>query len=229
MQSDILNELAKEDVDLSEIEDSALETESYWYKVYKAYDRRVNGFFEGNSESVQIESFTSHQNEFVNKYLVFNSFERAYSLTEWVSMQTGQAINPQNFGPQQKLFNGHQVIYNSQLLQARRDKFSAKTMIQDRLVRVGDSKNQQYLICTGITIPGKVKKERKIKLTGLPSTLQIEVIRTPFLGLVPPFLSKASLNAQNCLAKLKQHEIDILRDLEQYKNSKDADAEFLSH
>lgn len=94
MQSDILNELAKEDVDLSEIEDSALETESYWYKVYKAYNRRVNGFFEGNSESVQIESFTSHQNEFVNKYLVFNSFERAYSLTEWVNMKTSQAINP---------------------------------------------------------------------------------------------------------------------------------------
>jgi hypothetical protein len=53
-----------------------------------------------------------------------------------------------------------------------------------------------------MTEPKMVKKDRKPKLVGVNSTLEISDIPTPFLGFVPPFLSKMSLNAQNCKHKL---------------------------
>ena len=77
------------------------------------------------------------------------------------------------------------------------------------------------MLCVGSTIPDFTKKDRKPKLLGVNSSLEISEIPTPFLGFIPPFLSKMSLNAQNCKRKLVMKEKELVMDLEKYKVQED--------
>lgn len=122
------------------------------------------------------------------------------------------------------------MIYNSELLRLRRETYSSKTLLGNRIKKADLLSHGKYLLVTGQTIPQRIKKDRRPKLIGVYSTLSIEEVLTPFLGFAPPFLAKASLSAQNCRLKHLNYEQDILRDLERYKYQYNAETtEFLEH